>query len=121
MRSICASTCGSPDLNFQRRSELENEGLRQGLQQMHGRLKRNKALRGVGEWNIAVLDGHEHHASYRRHCRGCLKRTLRTEQDRRRQAICRLWPHGRRKTMRPKWQRKNISLYSAPICSFTLR
>jgi hypothetical protein len=37
-------------------------------------------LAGRGEWNIAVLDGHEHHASYRRHCRGCLKRTLRTEQ-----------------------------------------
>ncbi len=61
-------------------AELENEGLRQGLQQVYGRLKRNKALRGVGEWDIAVLDGHENHASYRRHCRGCLKRTLRTEQ-----------------------------------------
>ena len=60
--------------------QLENEGLRRGLQQVYRRLKRNKALRGVGEWNIAVLDGHENHASYRRHCRGCLKRTLRTEQ-----------------------------------------
>lgn len=61
-------------------AELENEGLRRALRQVYGRLKRNKALRGVGEWTIAVLDGHENHASYRRHCRGCLKRTLRTEQ-----------------------------------------
>jgi DDE family transposase len=61
-------------------AELQNEGLRRGLQQVYGRLKRNKALRGVGEWNMAVLDGHENHASYRRHCRGCLQRTLRTEQ-----------------------------------------
>lgn len=61
-------------------AELENEGLRRGLQQVYRRLKRNKALRGVGEWDIALLDGHENHASYRRHCRGCLKRTLHTEQ-----------------------------------------
>jgi hypothetical protein len=52
MRSICASTCGSSDLNVQRRSELENEGLRQGLQQVHGRLKRNKALRGWGNGTL---------------------------------------------------------------------
>jgi Transposase DDE domain len=58
---------------------LENEGLRRGLQQGYRRLKRNKALRGVGEWDIAVLDGHENHASYRRHCRGCLQRTAHTE------------------------------------------
>jgi hypothetical protein len=50
------------------------------LQQVYRRLKRNKALRGVGEWDIALLDGHESHASYRRHCRGCLKGTRHTEQ-----------------------------------------
>lgn len=61
-------------------AQLENAGLRRGLQQVYGRLKRNKALRGVGEWDVAVLDGHENHASYRRHCRGCLQRTVRTEQ-----------------------------------------
>jgi hypothetical protein len=27
---------------------------------------------------VAVLDGHESHASYRRHCSGCLERTLRS-------------------------------------------
>ena len=61
-------------------TQLENQGLRRGLQHVYRRLKRNKALRGVGEWDIAVVDGHENHASYRRHCSGCLKRTLHTEQ-----------------------------------------
>ena len=58
---------------------LENEGLRRGLQQVYGRLKRNKALQGMGGWDIAVLDGHENHASYRRHCSGCLQRTVHSE------------------------------------------
>jgi len=57
---------------------LENEGLRRGLQHVYRRLKRNKALRGVEGWDVAILDGHEHHASYRRHCSGCLQRTLHT-------------------------------------------
>jgi hypothetical protein len=58
---------------------LENQGLRRGLQHVYRRLKRNKALRGVGGWDVAVLDGHEHHASYRRRCAGCLQRTIHTE------------------------------------------
>jgi hypothetical protein len=61
-------------------AQLENEGLRRGLQHVYGRLKRNNALRGVGEWDLAVIDGHENHANYRRHCSGCLKRTVHTEQ-----------------------------------------
>jgi hypothetical protein len=59
---------------------LENQGLRRGLQHVYRRLKRNKALRGVGEWDMAVLDGHESHASYRQHCSGCLQRTVHSEQ-----------------------------------------
>lgn len=55
---------------------LEDEGLRKGLQHVYRRLKRNKALRSVGGWEVAVLDGHENHASYRRHCAGCLQRTI---------------------------------------------
>jgi len=54
---------------------LENAGLRRGLQHVYRRLKRNKVLRSVGGWDVAVLDGHENHASYRRHCAGCLQRT----------------------------------------------
>src|SRR4029077_5737904 len=58
---------------------LGNEGLGSGLQHLYRRLKRNKALQSVGGWDVAVLDGHENHASYRRHCAGCLQRTIHTE------------------------------------------
>ena len=58
---------------------LENEGLRRGLQHVYRRLKRNKAFGSVGGWDVAVLDGHENHASYRRQCAGCLERIIHTE------------------------------------------
>src|SRR5665213_3849331 len=57
---------------------MDAEGLRQGIHHIYDRLKRNKALpdhHGIG---IAVLDGHESHASYRRQCPGCLQRTIHT-------------------------------------------
>lgn len=57
---------------------LNTEGLRQGLAQVYAKLKRNKALPLNQGLNVAVLDGHESHASYRRHCSGCLARTVRT-------------------------------------------
>ena len=62
---------------------LELEGLRKGLQQVYGRLKRNKALQGIGGWHIAVLDGHETHTSYLRRCEGCLERTVQTQKGER--------------------------------------
>jgi hypothetical protein len=61
-------------------SLLEVEGLRSGLHHLYTRLKRNKALPTVGGLAVAVIDGHESHASYRRHCSGCLQRTIHTEQ-----------------------------------------
>jgi Transposase DDE domain len=60
-------------------AELYATGLRQAIYLVYAQLKRNKALpdhQGIG---VAVLDGHEHHASFRRHCPGCLERTLHTE------------------------------------------
>ena len=39
----------------------------------------------MGGLAVAVIDGHESHASYRRHCPGCLERTIHTEQGDRRQ------------------------------------
>lgn len=57
---------------------VDADGLRQGIHHIYDRLKRNKALpdhQGIG---IAVLDGHESHASYLRHCPGCLERTIHT-------------------------------------------
>jgi hypothetical protein len=50
--------------------------LRQGIHHIYERLKRNKALPDTQGMGIAVVDGHEGHASYLRHCSGCLERTL---------------------------------------------
>jgi len=55
---------------------LDAAGLRRGIHHLYVRLKRNKALPDHGGTAIAVLDGHESHASYLRHCPGCLERTI---------------------------------------------
>ena len=60
-------------------SGLQVRGLRTGLHRVYTRLKRNKALPAMRGWDVAVLDGHESHASYRRHCSGCLRRTVHWE------------------------------------------
>jgi hypothetical protein len=62
---------------------VDAEGLRRGIHHLYDRLKRNKALPDQGGLGVAVLDGHESHASYRRHCPGCLERTVRTGQTER--------------------------------------
>jgi hypothetical protein len=71
--------------------------LREGLHQIYSQLKRNKALPLNLGLDVAVLDGHEQHASYRRHCAGCLERSVKTEQGERTQyyhrqhALARAW------------------------------
>jgi hypothetical protein len=62
---------------------MDAQGLRKGLHRVYACLKRNKALLALGGWEVAVLDGHETHSSYRRHCSGCLKRTLHTSAGKR--------------------------------------
>ena len=57
--------------------------LRDGLHEVYSRLKRNKALPLNLGLDVAVLDGHEQHASYRRHCAGCRQRTVKTERGER--------------------------------------
>ena len=57
-------------------AQLRAGDLRQCLHQVYERLKRNKALPLNLGHDVAVLDGHESHASYRRHCSGCLQRTI---------------------------------------------
>ncbi len=59
--------------------------LRDGLHEVYNRLKRNKALPLNLGRDVAVLDGHEQHASYRRHCAGCRQRTVKTEHGERTQ------------------------------------
>lgn len=57
--------------------------LRDSLHEVYTRLKRNKALPLNPGHDVAVLDGHEQHASYRRHCAGCRQRTVKTENGER--------------------------------------
>ena len=57
---------------------LDAHGLRQGIHDVYERLKRNKALPDIYGLGVVVLDGHESHASYLRHCSGCLQRTIHT-------------------------------------------
>jgi len=46
---------------------------------VYDRLKRGKALAPPPHGLLAlVLDGHETHASFKRHCLGCLERTIHT-------------------------------------------
>jgi len=55
---------------------MDAAGLRRGIHHIYDQLKRNKALPDHYGIGIAVLDGHESHASYLRHCSGCLERTI---------------------------------------------
>jgi len=57
--------------------------LRDGLHHVYTRLKRNKALPLNLGLDVAVLDGHEQHASYRRQCAGCRQRKIKTENGER--------------------------------------
>ena len=58
---------------------IDAAGLRQGIHHVYDSLKRNKALPDSHGIAIAILDGHESHASYLRHCAGCLQRTIHAE------------------------------------------
>lgn len=64
-------------------AQLNCAQLRTGLHRVYECLKRNKALPLNLGRDVAVLDGHESHASYRRHCRGCLRRIISTERGER--------------------------------------
>lgn len=59
--------------------KVHAEDLRRALHEVYSRLKRNKALQGIQGLGVAIVDGHETYASYRRHCSGCLERTVHTE------------------------------------------
>jgi hypothetical protein len=62
---------------------IDADGLRQGIHHVYHQLKRNKALPDIQGIGVAVLDGHESHASYLRHCSGCLQRTVHSEHGER--------------------------------------
>jgi hypothetical protein len=60
-------------------SKMDAGTLREAIHQVYGCLKRNKALPDNRGLSAAIVDGHESHASYRRHCSGCLERTIHSE------------------------------------------
>ena len=60
-------------------SKMDADTLREAIYQVYGCLKRNKALPDNRGISLAIVDGHESHASYLRHCSGCLERTIHTE------------------------------------------
>ena len=66
-------------------SKMNADTLRDAIHQVYGRLKRNKALPDNQGISLAILDGHESHASYRRHCSGCLERTIKSASGNRTQ------------------------------------
>lgn len=67
----------SPDTIGRVAGLIDLAGLRATGHHLYDRLKRNKALPPPPHGLIAaVLDGHETHASYKRHCPGCLERTI---------------------------------------------
>lgn len=71
----------SPDTIGRVAGLIELEDVRALGQHLYRRLKRGKALNPPAHgWLAAVLDGHEVHASFRRHCPGCLERTIHTKR-----------------------------------------
>ena len=56
---------------------VDIQGVQSLARQLYTRLKRGKALSAPGHGLlVAVVDGHETHATYKRHCEGCLERTV---------------------------------------------
>lgn len=65
---------------------FETDSIREALHQIYAVLKRNKALPATSHGLTAlVLDGHETHASYNRHCAACCVRQVGNEGSPRRQ------------------------------------
>jgi len=61
-------------------SKMDAGTLREAIHQVYACLKRNKALPDNQGISLAIVDGHESHASYLRHCPGCLERTIHSER-----------------------------------------
>ena len=61
-------------------SRMDAGTLREALHQVSGCRKRNQAWPDNHGTCLAIGDGHESQASYRRHCAGCLERAMHCEQ-----------------------------------------
>ena len=61
---------------------IDSDTIRQVMREIYTRLKRNKTLQPPNHGLIALnIDGHESHATYMQHCKGCLKRTMNKGKD----------------------------------------
>ena len=60
-------------------SKMDAVPLREAIHESYQCLKRNKALPDDRGFSLAIMDGHESHVSYLRHCSGCLERTVHFE------------------------------------------
>lgn len=59
----------------------DSDALRDEIYHVYARLKRNKAIKAPWQGLIPlIVDGHESHATYHRHCEGCCERTIHTEK-----------------------------------------
>ena len=69
----------SPDTLGRVAGLVDPEGVRALGHHLYERLKRGKALLPPAHGFLAaIVDGHELHASYKRHCPGCLERKIQT-------------------------------------------
>lgn len=74
----------SPDTIGRVACLVDLEGVRALGHHLYERLKRGKALDPPPHGLIAaIVDGHETHATYKRHCSGCLERRIQTAQGER--------------------------------------
>ncbi|RPJ29729.1 MAG: hypothetical protein EHM35_13195 [Planctomycetaceae bacterium] len=74
----------SPDTIGRVSGMVDVDGVRALGRHIYERLKRGKALSPPAHGLIAaIVDGHELHATYKRHCPGCLERTIRTSNGER--------------------------------------
>lgn len=59
----------------------DEAGLRAVLHHLYSRMKRMKALEPPAHGlMVGILDAHESHATFRRHCAGCLERVIHTRE-----------------------------------------
>lgn len=57
--------------------KIDPDTIREANRQLYGHLKRNKCLELLDHGLVPLnIDGHESHATYQRHCDGCLDRTF---------------------------------------------
>ena len=69
-------TLPSADTMGEVHSKMDANTLRAAIHQVYGYLKRDKALPDNRGISVAIVDGHESHTSYLRHCSGCLERAI---------------------------------------------